>query len=195
MTRHLGHLATKLARSPGQAPPRRYHGSTSCRSSRAQEIRWRRSSKTFTGSFFGGPRKKIIQGQGSPTDRANALLCAERWDEARRAYEQLAAEKPDEWSYQAQLGIIAARTGEREKALRISDQLATLDVASTRNDWWPIYNRACIAAVLGDREQSIALIHEAIEQGFWHFDHMWRDMDLESLRDYPPFKELIRPKG
>jgi len=136
-----------------------------------------------------------IQGRENPTDRARALLCAERWDDARRAYEQLAVEKPDELPYQAQLGIIAARTSEGEEALRISDQLASLDELSMRHPGWPAYYRACIAAVLGDRERSIALIHESIEQGFWHFDHLRRDMDLESLRDYPPFKELIRPKG
>ncbi|MCK5379384.1 MAG: tetratricopeptide repeat protein, partial [Acidobacteria bacterium] len=136
-----------------------------------------------------------IQGRENPTDRARALLCAERWDEARRAYEQLAAEKPDEWSYQAQLGIIAARAGEREEALRISNELATVREVARWENGWPAYYRTRIAAVLGDREQSIALIHEAIDQGFWHFDHLRRDMDLESLRDYPPFQELIRPKG
>jgi len=58
-------------------------------------------------------------------------------------------------------------------------------------------DRARIAALLGDREEAVTLLRQAIEQGVNWGHGVWvhRDIDLESLHDYPPFQELLRPKG
>ncbi len=44
-------------------------------------------------------------------------------------------------------------------------------------------------------EQAVVLLRDAFNQGFYIPSFVHGDMDLDSLRDYPPFQELVRPKG
>jgi hypothetical protein len=60
-----------------------------------------------------------------------------------------------------------------------------------RESYW----QACIAALLGEKERAMTLLHDAYTQGRAFTIWLHRDMDLEPLRDYPPFQELLRPKG
>jgi hypothetical protein len=107
--------------------------------------------------------------------------------------EELAAERPDNIDYKGYLGTLAARRGDREEALRISTELESIDrpYLFGSNTYW----RARIASLLGDRERAVALLREAFAQGREYGVYLHRDMDLEPLRDYPPFQELLRPKG
>jgi hypothetical protein len=66
------------------------------------------------------------------------------------------------------------------------------------------FRAARIVALLGDKDGAVALLREAIAQGAgisevpdaygyaFIYSHC---MDLESLRGYPPFEALIKPKG
>jgi len=54
--------------------------------------------------------------------------------------------------------------------------------------------RARIHALLGERERAIALLWEALGQGYPHFHGLHTDLAFASLRDYPPFEELVKPK-
>ena len=58
-----------------------------------------------------------------------------------------------------------------------------------------LYCRASIAAVLGEKERAVELLKEAFAKGLTYGSYILADMDLENLRDYEPFKELMRPKG
>lgn len=136
-----------------------------------------------------------------------ALYAAGRWDEAEQLFQQLLAEFPEEydilpWSYggsveyQGYLGVLAARRGEAEKAVEISEKLGNLDLPWLygRHIFW----RACIAAVLGERERAVEFLRDAFGAG-WSYYYSTADrhanINLESLRDYRPFQELMRPKG
>jgi tetratricopeptide (TPR) repeat protein/tRNA A-37 threonylcarbamoyl transferase component Bud32 len=127
---------------------------------------------------------------------ALTLYRAERWDDALRLYEELAAEYPENTEYLAGLGKLAARRGDREEALRISDELGALSTSSVLSRRVPLW-RARIAALLGDRDAAMALLRQVMDhltpsdQACW----LHRDIDFESLHDYPPFQELMRPKG
>ncbi len=123
------------------------------------------------------------------------LYQAERWDDALRLHEELAQEYPENTEYLAVLGRLAARRGDRAEALRISEELR-----SFRHPLWErnhTLERARIAALLGDREEAMTLLQQAMDLGVqWGHGPWWhRDIDFESLHDYPPFQELIRPKG
>ncbi len=131
---------------------------------------------------------------GHPTHRfffALALFGAERWEEAGELLAGLREERPDDEDYLGRLGIIAARQNNPEEASRISEQLAAMDVRMGQHT----QQRAFIAAALGDRDAAVALLRTAFGQGMTV--GAWAHMEpaLESLRDYPPFQELIRPKG
>ncbi len=124
---------------------------------------------------------------------ARILCCAERWEDARALFEELAAEDADNVSYRTYLGTLAARLGERDEAKSISAELASLD--PLHEDEATPYNRACIAALLGDRERAVELLKEAHARGMRHGLELHRDPDLAPLHGYPPFEELIEPQG
>jgi tetratricopeptide (TPR) repeat protein len=125
-------------------------------------------------------------------DLADALYMAEQWEESQALIEELAAEKPNNIDYKGYLGTLAARRGDREEALRIAIELKHIDrpYLFGNHTYW----RACIASLLGEREDALALLREAFAQGLDYGVYLHRDMDLEPLRDYPPFQELLRPK-
>jgi tetratricopeptide (TPR) repeat protein len=142
--------------------------------------------------------KRAVDYFRSRTDRdmrrsiALALYSAEKWDESKALYEQLALEDPDRIDYQGNLGAIAARLGDREEALRVIDILRTMErpYIFGNHTYW----QACIAALLGEKERAMILLKEAMSQGI-DYSRLIPDMDLESLWDYPAFIELMKPKG
>ncbi len=149
---------------------------------------------------------------------ANALYAAERWEDARALFEKLSAGHPVMKSQAAQakireagmeesesarlsraisylgpLGSLAARRGDRDKALRISDELSRIDAKFLfgAQTYW----RACIAALLDDKPRALNLLRDSLAQGFEYGVNLHRDMNLEPLWQYPPFTELLKPKG
>ena len=57
------------------------------------------------------------------------------------------------------------------------------------------YVRACIAAILGEREEAVSLLRQAHAEGLRFSVNIHIDFDLDSLRGYAPFEEFTRPKG
>jgi hypothetical protein len=85
------------------------------------------------------------------------------------------------------LGVVAARMGDRSEALRISRLKAVATHPSG-----PAY----IAAELGERERAVDLLRDAFSKGVSGLSlNLHRDDYYRRLWDYPPFQELIRPKG
>ena len=136
---------------------------------------------------------------------------AGRLDDARRDFERLAAgapaartqslelvaermgDAPDHMGDLGYLGVIAARQGNREEALRIDRTLegAKQPYLFGRHTMW----RARIHALLGDRELAIALLRDALGQGLLNTHVLQTDLAFESLRDDPSFQELTKPKS
>jgi hypothetical protein len=86
-----------------------------------------------------------------------------------------------------------ARHGDPPKARRISEELGSLQQPYLYGE--NIYWQACIAALLGERERAVVSLREAFARGHGYTLVLHTDIDLESLRDYPPFQELLRPKA
>ena len=124
--------------------------------------------------------------------RALAYYGAERWEEARALYDDLAAEFPDNVNFQGFLGALAARRGDRDEALRISARLAGLNDPYDfgRDTYW----QACIAALLEERELAMELLRESFDEGRKFNLQVHLDMDLQPLWDYAPFEEFVAPK-
>jgi tetratricopeptide (TPR) repeat protein len=127
---------------------------------------------------------------------ADALYRAERWDEALPLYRELAEQSPQNPTYLGGLGKLAARRGDREEALRISEELRQSVVVDVGGGG-ATAQRAGIAALLGDRDEAVTLLRQALGVTYSFADAYppHRDVDLEPLYDYPPFQELMRPKG
>jgi DNA-binding SARP family transcriptional activator len=134
---------------------------------------------------------------------AGALYNAERWDDARRLFEELAEEHPDNtryiWGlgfdpYVGHLGLLAARRGDRAEAERISEELRSSGELMNK---YNAFFRSRIAALLGEREKAMTLLQQDFHliRAPDHYLVVHRNMDFESLQDYPPFQEFMRPKG
>ncbi|UCG84878.1 MAG: protein kinase [Gemmatimonadota bacterium] len=117
----------------------------------------------------------------------------EDWDAAAGIFEALAQQADALPDALGARGAVAARRGDTELALSISRELADLELPYLlgRHTLW----RARIAALLGERDEAIDLLRRAFSEGVGHGILLHADMDLEPLRDYPPFEELMRPKG
>jgi tetratricopeptide (TPR) repeat protein/TolB-like protein len=128
---------------------------------------------------------------------ALTLYNARRWDKAKEVYEELAKKSPKDSAagrgYETSLGLIAAHQGDRTRAMEVSEWLRNLKVPYLLGS--NTYGRACIAAILGDKEQAVALLKESFLQGSEFGIWVHNDFDFESLWDYPPFIEFLRPKG
>jgi serine/threonine protein kinase/tetratricopeptide (TPR) repeat protein/ribosomal protein L40E len=126
------------------------------------------------------------------SDLAFSLYIAGQWEKANALFKELAEKNPDNVEYKGFLGRLAARGGDRKAALKISEELQQIKRPYLFG--YHTYCRACIASLLGEREQAVELLSEAFAQGYAHGVYLHRDIDLEALREYPPFQELLWPK-
>ena len=127
---------------------------------------------------------------GSRASVAEALYCAERWDEARVAYQRLAAEDSTEtgrgMNVRTRLGALAARRGDSAEVARIDRWFAARDSLPRAS-----YGRAVLAGFRGDKERALALFQFGWERREPSFIEAHTDPALEPLRDYPPFRALL----
>jgi DNA-binding SARP family transcriptional activator/TolB-like protein len=124
---------------------------------------------------------------------ANVYYMRERWEDAQLLFEELASEAPTDINIRGFLGVLAARRGDNEAASAISESLTGM--AAPRDFGRDTYWQACIASLSGERERAIVLLRAAYAQGRAFTVFLHRDMDLEPLRDYPPYQRFAEPKG
>ncbi len=140
-----------------------------------------------------------------------------RLDEARAMVEALIDEGGDSWQFRFPasideradslqflypLGMVAARQGNRPEALRISESLLELGRSprlQMRSRFRFTLQGAFIAAQLGQLDRATELVRKAMADGlpaYWLYTPYQGALDLPSaLQSYPPFQELMRPKG
>lgn len=85
------------------------------------------------------------------------------------------------------LAGLYANLGDTDNAVRELEK----SVASSTHDASTLYNAACTYSILGRKEEALAVLKQAIENGYWHFDNIARDPDFENLHDEPAFQRLI----
>ena len=124
---------------------------------------------------------------------SEALRVAGRWDEARAPLMEVQERGERPIRIAGQLGVIAARTGDHDEAWRIFNEFP--DSGPTFNPADRFLWRACIASYLGEKDVAVELLKEGYAKGLSHSWGRHIEVDLEPLWDYPPFKELIEPKG
>jgi tetratricopeptide (TPR) repeat protein len=124
---------------------------------------------------------------------AKALYAAEQWTEAQQLVVELMITQPESREYLGLAGSIAARLGDRDLALKHSAGL--VDLRGESDGTVPLF-RARIAAILGDHEEAINFLRDALaERTPYGFAWLHREGDLQLLRGFAPYDELMRPKG
>jgi tetratricopeptide (TPR) repeat protein len=123
---------------------------------------------------------------------AATLYASGRWDEAREIYASLSALDSADVAALGGLGVIAQRQGRAEEAERT---VASLE-RETRPYLFgvPRYWAARIVALGGDRERAFGLLIRARREGTSRIYFFHLEQDLDSLRDYPPYRDLLSPR-
>ncbi len=124
---------------------------------------------------------------------ARSLYVAGEYREARSLFEGLFREHPDSLGYHGYLGSVAARMGNRDEALSISESLG--DHARPYHFGAIPFWRARIASVLGDREGAMDYLRAAETEGYRFSTEERFIVDLAPMQEYPPFVEWLRPRG
>jgi DNA-binding SARP family transcriptional activator/TolB-like protein/tetratricopeptide (TPR) repeat protein len=130
--------------------------------------------------------------------RAAAELEAGRLEDARRSADLLLARDSSSIAGRGLHGLVAAKRGDRGRAEGYLQSLAGVEPFSAgRNTMW----RARISAVLGDREQALSLVRQALAQGHARFydpgggpydePDLHIDPAFASLRPDPRFRSLL----
>ena len=123
---------------------------------------------------------------------ATSYYLLEDWDAAEDVFDVLAVESPGRADLLGPIGTIAARRGDRKRALEIAHLLSSMDAPYAFGE--PALWRARIAAQLGDPGEAVELLRLALEEGAWDLPRFHTDPDLEPLRDFTPFRELLEPR-
>jgi TolB-like protein/tetratricopeptide (TPR) repeat protein len=135
----------------------------------------------------------------NPGSAASSIFLADSYyhagqhADAERLLLDLAARFPGAINVQGSLGAIAASRGDTAEATRIADWLASLEQPHLRGH--NTYQRARIAALLGDRDQAVRLLGQAHREGFFLWTPLHTEPAFAVLRDHASFRAFVRPKG
>jgi len=124
--------------------------------------------------------------------QAEAFYVLGQWAEAKNLFQGLHSEIPDNIDYLGYLGSVAVQMGKKEAALEI---YKTLEENKRPYQFGnPTYWRSRIAALLGDKEAAVNLLRQATKEGY-PYPNLHPCEDFECLADYPPYIQLMKPKG
>jgi len=124
---------------------------------------------------------------------ARVLASLERWSDAQVAYASLFAEDSATVEFLGALGVLSARLGRMAEADSIGARL--IDDARPYMFGAPRIWAARIAAAKGDRAAAVALVHQALREGYSRLYSLHADQDFETLRDLPAFQDILRPRA
>jgi serine/threonine protein kinase len=122
---------------------------------------------------------------------AFSLYFSGRVEESKDLFEMLIHDQPDNMSYNGMQGIIAAQSGDTDRAMEYISMLGKIDrpyLFGTHKLW-----QARIAAHLGDNRQAIMYLRDAFREGYrYHINfHSSNAMFLEPLLDDPEYRQLV----
>lgn len=145
-----------------------------------------------------GPNEVENASQDVQRGRARSLYYLQRWDDARKAFEQLANAPSNtsttDWRSLLFLGSLATRRGDTAEVSRIRSHLH----ASSMNPAISQYFEARVAAVGGQRDRALELLATAISLGVLAEEFIMNgdaapsmDPDFSALRAAPAFRSAV----
>ena len=149
----------------------------------------RRIGERLAAELRVGPPERVKRVR---VDLALTLVHLDQFPEALAIFRTLVAEDPANLEPKGRLGGLLARLGRAAEARKVEADLAGL--ARPYLYGQPTFWRACIAAQLGEKDRAVDLLREAFSQGYPFSLELHREIDLEPLRGYPPYEELVKPK-
>jgi tetratricopeptide (TPR) repeat protein len=123
-------------------------------------------------------------------DRAgNAWLGLGSLDEAEKAFEKAVEITPYYAPAHYDLGAVCSRIKGREDEAMTNFHYAT---ALDENYPLPYYAIACLYALEGKKDEALHYLEKSVDLGYKNRRHFENDHDLDSLRDDPVFKRIMK---
>jgi hypothetical protein len=128
-------------------------------------------------------------------DFARALYDAGRWEQAGKEIRQLLRADPTNIGLRSLAGDVAARLGDRRTVDRTDAWLASLKRPYLNG--YNTFERARLAAILGERVRANDLFLQALDDGFAIVERVGphEDPDFDSIRDMSAYKLLYLDKS
>ena len=115
----------------------------------------------------------------------NVYALREEWERALEAFRHAAKRAPEQGMYRAYAaGALRALGREAEAQEEIARARPLMEKETE-------YNRACFAAICGEREEALRLLEIALQKRQASREWARRDPDLRSLHGDPRFEELV----
>lgn len=154
----------------------------------AEELRAHGRGGAAGGTYLRAYHWYAANDPGAHVRRARVAYALGRYNEADSLVAELRRVDRENPEFVALAALIAARLGQRDSAAAASDSLVRL---RQPYDYGAVtLYRARIAAVLGNRDAAVAHLRQALREGLPYDISFHRDLDLESLREYPPFRAI-----
>ena len=83
--------------------------------------------------------------------------------------------------------VLDDEVGDADRAVEWAGRGLAIDP----EDPMTLYNVACVYALGGRKEASLACLQKAVDNGFGHKEWVEHDTDLETLRGDPRFQQLV----
>jgi serine/threonine protein kinase/Tfp pilus assembly protein PilF len=128
---------------------------------------------------------QIVYGRMGEKEKYQKIL-----HEGMATYKRYLSQHPDDSRGHMYYATDLAQVGEREEAKRQAAKAIEL----SPDDPLMLYNAACFYAQMGEKAAAIQSLKEAMAVGYGNFEWLHRDTDLDSIREEPEFKELIKGK-
>lgn len=122
-----------------------------------------------------------------------SLYSADRWKRSRAVFDRLLAEGYEPHIVRGDIGLAAARLGDRSVAEQMIEWYGEWNREHPGNGGWATQWRARIAAALGNRDDAVRFLRQAHAEGWAHTPWDHRTEEYENMRGYAPFEELMRP--
>ena len=148
--------------------------------------------KAFARSVAWYERLSEKQRDGEHMGYGEALYNARRFSEAADVFGRGCAATPGSIPCLGWAGTLRAAQGRREEALAFVDEIGRTDTTPRLRIAYQAIPQARIYAALDDEERAVEALRRVFAHGYPHGS--WWHRDFNSLRNYPPFQELIRPK-
>jgi len=140
-------------------------------------------------------RPLVHEDTDNRSDYAMSLYVSGRWEEAHGLLLQLAEEDSDAYRVRGYQGLVAARTDDAGGAASADRWLADLELPDMLRGINTVY-RARIAAAQGDIERAVALLEQALAEGFRKPAELRARVAWEFVPylDHPAYRDFLRPR-
>jgi tetratricopeptide (TPR) repeat protein len=135
------------------------------------------------------PAESSLAATRAECAHAHALL--QQWDQAYTTQDALVRDFPDTLRFQGELGVVAARRGDRSIAERIEGALSRIPQVDTAD---VAFYRARIAAALGDTARAVAWLTQSQAHGDNVALMVHDDAAFDPLRGAPAFEAAVRAR-